>query len=383
MGEDGRGPSLSVDPVQTGYPKARFSRPRQEIWRENSGQLSTLSAAAFTLSCLVRPVELSVAGSLSVTPTCPAANENREPDEGLSHVVVQGSRAFTLKEAVELEGAKLVGATIWEQYRRWPVYSKFFDNMGPIPHHMHQNTAQAALVGQQGKPESYYFPPQLNAIGNNFPHTFFGLEPGTTRDDVRRCLAGYLQVKSLWEEEKVVAEVRAWIRGKQIDRIECLWEPGMTLAGRMREALGVPGLRLAQAQAFRDKERMKQVLVRAGVRTPSHARARTKDECREAAERFGYPLIIKPIAGAGSADTYPLRGPEDLEPWDLAYYGEKLKEQRLDLNDEVLRPYFPLPAVLDGLFKLVQRLYGVRVVPESGVSVWTQRGTVCRSAKPT
>jgi hypothetical protein len=53
---------------------------------------------------------------------------------------------------------------------------------------MHQSNAQAALVGQQGKPESYYFPPQLNATGNNFPYTFFGLEPGTTRADVRRCL---------------------------------------------------------------------------------------------------------------------------------------------------------------------------------------------------
>ncbi len=53
---------------------------------------------------------------------------------------------------------------------------------------MHQNNAQAAKVGQQGKPESYYFPPQLNAVGNNFPYTFFGLEPGTTKDDIRRCL---------------------------------------------------------------------------------------------------------------------------------------------------------------------------------------------------
>jgi hypothetical protein len=53
---------------------------------------------------------------------------------------------------------------------------------------MHQNNQQAALVGQQGKPESYYFPPQLNATGNNFPFTFFGLEPGTTKADIRRCL---------------------------------------------------------------------------------------------------------------------------------------------------------------------------------------------------
>ena len=121
--------------------------------------------------------------------TTPAANEGAPPDEGLSYVVHEGKRVFTLRDAVASEGAKLVGAPIWDRYQRWPVYSKFFDNLGPIPHHMHQNDAQAAKVGQQGKPESYYFPPQLNAVGNNFPYTFFGLEPGTTKDDIRRCLA--------------------------------------------------------------------------------------------------------------------------------------------------------------------------------------------------
>ena len=123
--------------------------------------------------------------------TTPCANENREEDEGLSYVVHNGKRAFTLKEAVEIEGAKLVGESIWNKYKRWPVYSKFFDNLGPIPHHMHQNNAQAAKVGQQGKPESYYFPPQLNAVGNNFPFTFFGLEPGTSKEDIVRCLENW------------------------------------------------------------------------------------------------------------------------------------------------------------------------------------------------
>ena len=119
--------------------------------------------------------------------TTPAANDNRQEDEGYSYVVHDGAR-FTLKDAVDALGADLIGAAIWDEYKRWPVYSKFFDNMGPIPHHMHQNAEQAALVGQEGKPESYYFPPQLNAIGNNFPYTFFGLEPGTTKDDMVRCL---------------------------------------------------------------------------------------------------------------------------------------------------------------------------------------------------
>ncbi|QDU63928.1 hypothetical protein Pan216_48090 [Planctomycetes bacterium Pan216] len=119
--------------------------------------------------------------------TTEAANDNREPDEGLSYVVHEGKQ-FTLRDAVAAHGSKLIGSRLWDAYAKWPVYSKFFDNMGPIPHHMHQSKEQAAKVGQEGKPESYYFPPQLNAIGNNFPHTYFGLEPGTTKEDVRRCL---------------------------------------------------------------------------------------------------------------------------------------------------------------------------------------------------
>lgn len=122
--------------------------------------------------------------------TTPAANENRTPDEGLSYVVV-GDHRLTLRDAIDEMGAELIGEDLWNEYGKWPVYSKFFDNMGPIPHHMHQSQEQAALVGQEGKPESYYFPPQHNYTGNNFPYTFMGLEPGTTRADVRRCLENW------------------------------------------------------------------------------------------------------------------------------------------------------------------------------------------------
>jgi hypothetical protein len=70
----------------------------------------------------------------------------------------------------------------------WNLLCKFFDNMGPIPHHMHQSDEFARKVGQKGKPEAYYFPPQYNQVENSFPYTFMGLEPGTSREDVRRCL---------------------------------------------------------------------------------------------------------------------------------------------------------------------------------------------------
>ncbi|MBL9118899.1 MAG: hypothetical protein JNL80_03165 [Phycisphaerae bacterium] len=122
--------------------------------------------------------------------TTEAANDGRTPDEGLSYAV-HGTRRFLLRDAIEALGAEIVGSAIWKKYRRWPVYSKFFDNMGPIPHHMHQDAKAAKLVGRECKPEAYYFPPQHNNVGNSFPYTFMGLEPGTTREQVRKAIADW------------------------------------------------------------------------------------------------------------------------------------------------------------------------------------------------
>ena len=122
--------------------------------------------------------------------TTDAANDGRVWHEGQS-ICKFDEQLFLLKEAVEHAGDRVVGADMFNTFGRWPVYSKFFDNMGPIPHHMHQTYEDAALVGQEGKPESYYFPPQLNNVDNNFAYTFMGLEPGTTKDQVRQCLADW------------------------------------------------------------------------------------------------------------------------------------------------------------------------------------------------
>jgi biotin carboxylase len=84
------------------------------------------------------------------------------------------------------------------------------------------------------------------------------------------------------------------------------------LAARIRESFGLPGLSVAQTVPFRDKERMKQAIDAAGIRTPRHAAATSVHGVWEAAERIGYPLIVKPIAGAGAADTYRIDGPEEL-----------------------------------------------------------------------
>ncbi|MEZ5962711.1 MAG: ATP-grasp domain-containing protein [Planctomycetota bacterium] len=126
-----------------------------------------------------------------------------------------------------------------------------------------------------------------------------GLKP-----EVRSCLSDYLQVRSLWDEGAVVEQVRGWLRGRTVDRVECLWEPGMGVAARLRHSLGVPGMTSDQTVAFRDKQRMKEVLDAAGIRTPHHYRARSEAEVWQGLERIGFPAIIKPISGAGSADTY-------------------------------------------------------------------------------
>lgn len=122
--------------------------------------------------------------------TTEAANEGRVWHEGLSFCSFEG-QVFLLRDAVAEAGARLIGRTMFKKYGKWPVYSKFFDNMGPIPHHMHQNAKNAKLVGQEGKPESYYFPPQYNNVDNNFAYTFMGLEPGTTKAQLRKCLENW------------------------------------------------------------------------------------------------------------------------------------------------------------------------------------------------
>lgn len=131
-------------------------------------------------------------------------------------------------------------------------------------------------------------------------------------DTVRRALSAYVQVRSLWDTEQVEAALRDALRGHELDRIECLWEPGIMLAAELRARFGVTGQDTAQAHCFRDKEAMKVALDAAGIRTPHHIAASSVAEVWEAAASIGYPLILKPIDGAGSADTYRVDSNDDL-----------------------------------------------------------------------
>lgn len=115
-------------------------------------------------------------------------------NEGLSAVVFMDGKQekqFLLKDAIDELKGEVIGQRLWKQYGSWPMYSKFFDNLGPLPHHIHHNDEHARLIGQLGKPEAYYFPPQLNNHGGDFPYTFFGIAPGTTKEQIRECLVNF------------------------------------------------------------------------------------------------------------------------------------------------------------------------------------------------
>ena len=135
---------------------------------------------------------------------------------------------------------------------------------------------------------------------------------GSLPDLVKRSLSEYVQVRSLWDSKQVIGELHDRLKGRQLDRIECLWEPGIMLAAELRKHFGVDGLSIPQAHRFRDKEAMKLALDEAGIRTPKHIATDSIAGCWEAAEKLGFPLILKPIAGAGSADTYRVESRDDL-----------------------------------------------------------------------
>ena len=130
----------------------------------------------------------------------------------------------------------------------------------------------------------------------------------------RGFLSDYIQVPRLFDESDLVPRVAAELQRRGgVDRVESCWEPLVLSAAAIRERLGLPGMSVDTVRGFRDKELMKQRVKAAGLRVPHSARVRTATEARAAAERIGYPLILKPIAGAGSADTYRVDDAADLE----------------------------------------------------------------------
>ena len=125
----------------------------------------------------------------------PAMNGPLAPaDEGMSYVLpFDGNMAgkFTLREAVDVLGRDLVGDELMTRYGGWPMYSKFFDYEVPLFHHLHLGFDAAAAVRRLGKPEAYYFPPEMNNYAGTFPATYFGFDPDVSKEEVMERLMMY------------------------------------------------------------------------------------------------------------------------------------------------------------------------------------------------
>jgi hypothetical protein len=125
----------------------------------------------------------------------PAMNGDLAPsDEGMSYVLPHHEKLeqkFTLKEAVDELKEAIIGKELYQKYGTWPMYSKFFDYQAPLFHHLHLGFEDAKRVGRLGKPEAYYYPPQMNNYPGEFPHTYFGFDPDVTREMVKERLLNY------------------------------------------------------------------------------------------------------------------------------------------------------------------------------------------------
>ncbi len=113
------------------------------------------------------------------------------PYEGLSLVVTKDGNLIPFDEFIAVLGADLLGEKLWKEWGRWPMYSKFFDNLDALPFHIHHRDEHAALVGKPGKPEAYYFPPQLNNYPGKFPQTYFGIHPETTKEELKQAITDF------------------------------------------------------------------------------------------------------------------------------------------------------------------------------------------------
>jgi len=123
--------------------------------------------------------------------------------------------------------------------------------------------------------------------------------------ELRGRLGGHLQVDDALDPGVVADAVRSVRRaaGRPVERLIGTLEELQVPLGEVRDALGIDGLGAEAARNFRDKARMKDVLRRAGVPCARHARVESVGELRRFLDEVGYPVVLKPTAGAGAKGT--------------------------------------------------------------------------------
>lgn len=131
--------------------------------------------------------------------------------------------------------------------------------------------------------------------------------------ELKSWLDGYEQVSNVCDDEQLLAAVRRiQQRGPWVHRLEATVEAHILSASRVRELTGIPGLSARNAVLCRDKPTMKEFLREHGIATAQSTGADSFEEARQFAERVGYPLIVKPRAGAGASGTSRVNSHEEL-----------------------------------------------------------------------
>src|SRR5262245_47568222 len=134
--------------------------------------------------------------------------------------------------------------------------------------------------------------------------------------ELRGAVSGYVRVADSLDPQQLANGVReiASRIGKPERLIGTLEELQVPLA-EVREHFGIPGLPLEAARNFRDKSRMKNVLRAAGVPCARHRLCGDASQCRAFVAEIGYPLVVKPPAGAGARNTFRVENAAQLEEW--------------------------------------------------------------------
>lgn len=135
---------------------------------------------------------------------------------------------------------------------------------------------------------------------------------GALPDTLTRHLAGYLQVPSLMNEAQAIQHIERWLQGRRPDLVESAWEPTMLLAARLRERWGLPGMRMDTVLGFRDKKLMHERIAAAGLRAAPSIRLTRDQDAWDLVESVGFPVVVKPTAGAGGTNTHICRDAPQL-----------------------------------------------------------------------
>ncbi len=131
--------------------------------------------------------------------------------------------------------------------------------------------------------------------------------------DVNHWLSHYEQVPSVVDEGRLYEVISGLQRHLEIDRLEATVEAHVMAAARVREACGIPGTSVRTAFLCRDKPAMKEVLRQAGIRCAASTAGRSGDDVRRFAAEVGFPLVLKPAAGAGASGAQRVNAPDELE----------------------------------------------------------------------